>query len=753
MASSPKRGRRPGRWRSARLAMAALPPLVAFGVAVAADDPATQPTFPSTAPSAVTQPAVAAEMVAPTQPATVATQPARLPESGVPSSSDGRVAEVVVHGRAENLLGIANTGSEGYVGAEQIAARPLLRPGEVLETVPGVVITQHSGAGKANQFFLRGYNLDHGTDLRTTVAGLPVNLPSHAHGQGYTDLNFIIPELVSDVSYRKGPYFADEGDFSSAGAIHLGYVDTLDKGIVTLEGGSYGYARGLVADSAPFLKGNLLWAFEFTHDDGPWDEPEAYKKVSGVLRYSAGTADAGYSVTALAYHGDWRSTDQFPKRAVRDGLIDRFGSLDPTDGGNSQRYAVVGEGHQRDAAGSSTATAFVQYYDLDLYSNFTYFLDDPVNGDQFEQQDRRVVSGLELGHTWYANAFGRPSDFTVGAQFRNDYIHNGLYHTADRDRLGVTRADRVSQTSLGLYVQNETRWTDWFRTVAGLRGDLYYFDVDSNLDENGGNKGSAIASPKLNLIFGPWAKTEVYLSGGLGFHSNDGRGVLTKVDPGGSGDIVSPASALVRTKGAEVGVRTSIVPGLQTTVSAWALWSDSELVFVGDAGGTEPSRPSRREGIEITNYWQVTDWLAVDADYSLSRARFTDYDPAGSKIPGAVQQVVAAGITIHEPNPDRGAFASLRLRYFGPRPLIEDGSVYSGDSAIVNAEVGYRFSPNLTFKVELLNLFDRKVSDIEYYYASRLGNEAAGPADGGYNDVHFHPAEPLSVRAGLTYRF
>lgn len=721
-----------------------------------ADEPMSRPATPTSATSTpttlptTTQPAIAESAT------TTTTRPVTPLDPGAvvaPETPEGRTPDVVVHGRAENLVGVADTASQGYVGARQIAERPLLRPGEVLETVPGVVVTQHSGSGKANQFFLRGFNLDHGTDLSTTVAGLPVNLPSHAHGQGYTDLNFLIPELVADVQYRKGPYFADKGDFASAGAIDIDYINTLPKGILSLEGGSYGYGRALVAKSSPLLNGNLLYAFEMVHDDGPWDYAEAFKKVNGVLRYSEGTSDVGYSLTALAYHSDWRSTDQVAERAIDSGLIGRFGSLDPTDGGNSQRYALIGEAHQRSADAFSFASAFVQYYDLDLFSDFTYFLDDPVNGDQFEQQDRRIVSGLNVGHTWYSTLFDRPSDHSIGVQFRSDYIQNGLFHTDDRERLSTTRRDKINQDSLGVYLQNETRWTDWFRSIAGIRGDVFYFDVDSNNDLNSGDKFAAVASPKLNLIFGPWEKTEFYLSGGYGYHSNDGRGVLTRVDPGGSGDIVQAANALVRTKGAEVGVRTSAIDGFQSTVSFWVLYSDSELVFSGDAGSTEPSRPSRREGIEFTNYYSPTNWLTFDADYSLSRARFTDSDAVGSHIPGAVENVVAAGITLHDPNPDHGLYASLRLRYFGPRPLIEDNSVRSGDSSIVNAEIGYRFTPDLSLKAEFLNLFDRRVSDIDYYYASRLRNEPVGPTDGGYNDIHTHPAEPFTVRVGLTYRF
>ena len=292
--------------------------------------------------------------------------------------------------------------------------RPILRPAEILEAVPGLVITQHSGPGKANQYFLRGFQLDHGTDFAVTLNDVPQNLPSHAHGQGYLDLNYLIPELVLDINYRKGPYSADVGDFSSAGSADIQYVDTLPRGIYLAEGGSYGYARTLLANSASLGNGNLLYAFEYGHEDGPWDVPDAYKKLNAVLRYSEGDRSAGWSVTATGYHGEWRATNQIAERAVTQGLIDRFGSLDPTDAGRSQRYTVVGEGHQRDADGESHIAIYGVWYYLDLFNDFTYFLTDPVHGDQFEQQDRRFYSrpGARGGpHLEHTQLFGRDSSF------------------------------------------------------------------------------------------------------------------------------------------------------------------------------------------------------------------------------------------------------------------------------------------------------------------------------------------------------
>jgi outer membrane receptor protein involved in Fe transport len=664
-----------------------------------------------------------------------------------------RMREVVVRGRADDLVGVADSASEGVVGSPQLESRPVLRPGEVMETVPGVIVTQHSGGGKANQYFLRGFNLDHGTDLATSLDGIPLNLPSHGHGQGYTDLNFLIPELVQAVDYEKGPYFADEGDFSSAGAAEIHTFDVLPRGIAKLEGGQFDYGRALVADSPSLWGGHLLYALEGAFDGGPWDHPDDYTKANGLLRFSRGDARGGFSVTGAGYLGDWSATDQVPERAVREGLIDRFGAIDPSDAGRSSRASLSGEWHGGVAGGQARVLLYGYYYDLQLFSNFTYFLDHPMLGDQFEQTDRRFVLGLVPTYRFAADVLGLTLDNTIGLQVRSDLIENGLYATQGRHRLSTTRQDRVTETSAGLFLENRVAWTDWLRSVAGARVDLFDFDVDSNRTANSGHTSDAIVSPKLALIFGPWYQTEVYLNGGLGFHSNDARGVLGRVDPK-SGAPVQPADALVRSKGAEVGIRTAALPGLRSSVAFWILDLDSELLFVGDAGTNEPSRPSRRYGIELANYYSPTDWLTFDADVSISRAHFRDRAlgistpraPVGGHVPGSIESVVAAGVTVHDL---WGFFGSARLRYFGPRALVEDDRVRSGASTLVDLQAGYRFTESWSVTLDVFNLFDAKVSDIDYFYVSRLPGERVD----GVPDVHLHPAEPRAFRASVTYRF
>jgi len=624
----------------------------------------------------------------------------------------------------------------------------MLRPGEVLETIPGVIITQHSGDGKANQYFLRGFNLDHGTDFRTEVDHMPVNMPTHAHGQGYSDLNFLIPELVARVAYKKGPYFADEGDFSSAGAADISYVTQLKQGIGLLAAGSDGYARAMAANSSDAGSGTLLYGLELFHNDGPWDNPEDYRKVNGVMRFSHGTNADGHSLSIMAYQGKWNATDQIPQRAVDQGLVSRFGAIDASDAGQTSRYSVSLDRHKvLDNGGVFHMDAYVIKYRLDLFSNFTYFLDDPARGDQFEQFDDRWVFGLTPSWVFTDKWGGRATTNKFGADLRRDNINLALNHTQDRQFVGTTRTDYVQQTGLDFYYENTFQWTETFRSVAGVRQDYYYADVASNLSENSGTTNARITSPKLSLIFGPFAKTEYFLNYGQGFHSNDARGTTTTVDPS-TGAAVDKVPALVKTKGEEIGVRTEAIPNLQSSLALWRLTSASELLFVGDAGTTEPSRPSLRRGIEWSNRYIPKPWLLVDLDLSVSHAQFTGDDPtaSGNSIPGSIDRVASFGVTLKDLGPWSG---TMLMRYFGPRPLTEDNSVRSSSSLLWSARASYKVDTRTRINLDILNLFDRKANDIEYYYASRLQGEPAA----GVNDIHLHPAEPRTVRVSLVTHF
>ena len=654
--------------------------------------------------------------------------------------------EVEVLGTYETGVGTSDSASEGRITARRVETRPALRPGEVLEYVPGVIITQHSGDGKANQYFLRGFNLDHGTDISINVAGMPVNMPTHAHGQGYADLNFLIPELVSGIDYRKGPYYAEVGDFSAAGAAYIEYANTLPSTIGSVTLGEHDYKRGLLAGSPSFAGGTLLYGIELMGQDGPWDNPEKFGKINTVLRYSRGDKADGFNVTGMAYSAHWNATDQIPQRAVDQGLISRFGAIDPTDGGASSRYSLSYEQHHDFAGGRAMVDAYAIRSDLTLFSNFTFFLDDPINGDQFEQHENRTVLGLHPRVEFYNKLAGRDNIFKVGLQVRRDDIDPlALYHTVAQAIIGVTREDTVKETSVGIYVEDTLHVTEKFRTIVGVRADRYNFDVDSNIPVNSGTASDSIVSPKLSLIFGPWAKTEYFINYGYGFHSNDARGTTITVDPT---DRVTPAEKvdpLVRSKGAEIGVRTEIIPNVESSLSLWELRLDSELLFVGDAGTTEPSRPSKRTGIEWTNHYKPYSWLLLDLDLSASRTRFTDEDPAGDYIPGSLEKVVSFGVTVDSMGP---WFCMLQYRYFGPRPLIEDNSVRSQSTQLTNLRVGYKIESKWRVHMDVFNLFDREDHDIDYFYASQLRGEAA-PVD----DIHFHPIEPRTFRVTFAGYF
>jgi hypothetical protein len=647
---------------------------------------------------------------------------------------------------SQNLIGIARSASQGAITARQIELRPIMRPAEVLEAVPGLVISQHSGDGKANQYYLRGFNLDHGTDFATTVAGMPVNMPTHAHGHGYSDLNFLIPELTSGVQFSKGPYFADHGDFATAGAATINLTNTLSRPIARAGGGDQAFGRALVAAAPRVGSGHLLGALEVQKSDGPWDRPDDLRKINGVARFSRGNALNGLAFTGMAYRARWNATDQIPARAVDDGRIGRFGLIDASDGGESSRYSASFEWQRTSANHSTSVAAYGIKYALDLFSNFTYFLDDPVNGDQFQQTDRRVVAGARVTHRRLGRWAGRPVENVVGAQLRSDDIGTiGLYHTRERRRLDSVREDSVLQTSTAVFAQNETAWTPWLRTLAGVRADGYRFGVDAGVAANGGTEYAGLVSPNGGVILGPFSKTEVYVNAGYGFHSNDARGATIAVDPstGSPTDRVTP---LARAGGAEIGVRTTRIPRMQMTLTAWTLGLDSELVFVGDAGTTSASRPSRRDGLEWSTFYSPRPWLTFDADVALSRARFTDDDPAGPRIPGAVATVVTGGATVDSLH---NVFATVRWRYFGPRPLVEDDSRRSKATSLASLSAGYKFASSLRLSLEVFNLFNARHSDIDYFYTSRLPGE---PLDG-IDDIHLHPATPRTARLNLIVGF
>ncbi len=645
---------------------------------------------------------------------------------------------VEIKARVENLVGIADSANQGVITKTQLDARTEYRPAELLETAPGLIVTQHSGEGKAGQYYLRGFNLDHGTDLRTTVDGMLINQRSHAHGQGWTDLNFFIPELAANLRYKKGPYYADEGDFSSAGAVAVDYVDQLPQRFGEIGIGQNGYYRALLAGSPRVHDGNFLYALEFNHNDGPYTQGDNYRKYNGVLRYSAGDTHDRYNITAMAYQATWRATDQIPLRAVASGALGRYDAIDPTDGGDAARYSLSAAWQRTRDNSMTRANAYVVHNSMHLYSNFTYFTDN-INGDQFAQPDSRVVYAANLQHTLYAQFAGKETEYNIGAQLQHDGIDNALYNTIARNVRSTVRTDRILESSMALYASSSVRWLDKFRSIVGLRSDVYRFGVQSDDPKNSGVRYAGIVSPKFAAIFGPWSATEFYFNAGNGYHSNDARGVTRSIDP------ATKITPLVRSWGYEAGGRTALLPGLQSTLSFYSIDFDSELIFAGDAGTTEAGRASRRLGFEFANAYAPTRWLTLDADIAYAHARFRDYAAVGNYIPGAVEGVATLAMSI-----DRlgDIFGGLQWRYFGTRPLIEDNSVRSNATSVFNLHAGYRFNTSWSAAAEIYNLFNGAANAIDYYYASQLKTESVPQSD-----LHFHPMEPRTIRVTLNATF
>ena len=719
---------------------------LAMAAIVVSDYAAAQATTPSSAAAGPVQAAVPAKAAA---------------------SAAADAQKVEITGHYDNAVGSSDAASQGTVRGERLTDLPLLRPGEVLETVPGMVVTQHSGDGKANQYFLRGYNLDHGTDFATFIDGVPSNMPTNAHGQGYTDLNFLIPELVDKIEYRKGPYFAEDGDFASAGSARIKYVDTLDHGILNLTAGGEDYRRLVLAGSTPLSRftgdhdaaptgPRVLGALELEEDNGPWKTPEGVRKYNGLVRMSDGTYANGWSIDAIGYASHWTSTDQVPLALIENGTLCRFCALDPTDGGRSARAIVSGEWHAHDADGYTNVSAYAEHYNLKLWSNFTYFELRPDTGDQFQQQESRNFVGGQVVKGWDHTLFGHDSVTEAGVQLRHDHIDVGLYNSEARVVFQTVSNDHVDETEVGAYVQNTTSWTPWLRTLVGLRGD----NIDMRMraiqipDNSGSGSGNRI-SPKASLIFGPWDKTEFFANYGRGFHSNDARGVIDKIDStsvsqGGPAEPSSPVPALVASKGAELGMRSEIIPGLQTSLAFWRLDSDSELVYSADSaiGSTEPNGASKRHGIEWNNHLVLNRWLLIDADMAWTHARYADQNAngdTGDYIANAVSRVGLFGVTVHQLGPWS---AGLITRFIGSYPLSQDGTLTTPSAVVSNLLIKRDLTPRCTISLDVLNLFDRKFYDIAYEQDYQVTPTAPVVPNG----VTVHPGEPREFRVSLNFK-
>ncbi|MES2012284.1 MAG: TonB-dependent receptor [Pseudomonadota bacterium] len=670
----------------------------------------------------------------------------------VDNAVDAELSAVVV--TTTDLLGLADSASSGVVTAKQLENRPLLRPAEVLESVPGLTVTQHSGDGKANQYFLRGFNLDHGSDFATSVMGMPVNMVSHAHGQGYMDLNFLIPELVGSLRYNKGVYAAEDGDFSTTGSARIDYKRDLKAAFIDVTAGENQYRRALVAGSHAWNDKQWLGAVELAGNDGPWDQPENLHKANALLRVSSGTASDGYSLAAMAYRSRWVASEHVPERAIDSGEIGRFGTLVANDGGETHRLSLSGEWAASTDSSAVHANAWLIDYGLNLFSSASGYISG-VQGDQHEQAEHRTVAGGQIDKRWFLGEAWLDSEVGLGAQLRHDNIGTlGLYNTVDRLRTNIVRQDNVSQTASALYSEIKTHWLPWLRSSVGLRYDHIGAEVDATGGvfnvSNGGDASANQLSPKLALAIRPFSSLELYGNWGRGFHSNDARGATTHINPV-DGATIAAVPLIVKSTGSEVGLRTNPLPRWESNLSLWQTRMDSELVFIGDEGVTEPRGSSKRHGIEWTNHISPWNGVLIDADLALSKARFDQAVNGGNHVPNAIPLSASIAATL-----DDGFrwSAGLRLRYIGAYDLEETGVEKSRPFVTANAKLGYRVDKNWQLSMDVLNVFDRKANDIEYWGGSC--SKLDGAACNGGNGIDgrlVHPLEPRTLRVGLRYNF
>ena len=652
-----------------------------------------------------------------------------------------QIEEVVVWGRSLQLIGTADSASQGVIGYADFSTRPIARVGELVEVVPGMIATQHSGPGKANQYFLRGFNLDHGSDFSTFFDGMPVNMRTHAHAQGYMDLNFIIPEIIERIDFQKGPYFADTGDFSLAGSNSMKTYDVLEEGFSELTLGSRDEIRFVTANSFDFAEGSLLYALEHQQTNGFYDLEQDVRKLNGLLKYTGGFAGVPSRITLSAYDSEWTSTNQVPQRAVNNGLIDRFGFIDPDLGGESYRYSITGN---FELAESWDLNLYASSYYMSLINNPTYLLNDPINGDEFEQEDERRLFGGTLRNEAEIELFGVPVRRTVGSDIRYDNVDAlNLFNTLSRRRISTIREDKAEEFSIGAFGELQFLVTDALRATVGVRYDYYDGEVDAFRSQNSGSDDDSLWQPNIGLAYRLNENLEFYGNYGHGFHSNDVRAAVNTVDPV-TGDPTESLEMLVEGKGSEIGFRYDTLEGFNLSAAYYTLKMDSELVFVGDAGTTEPGDPSRRDGIEVTSFWEISDQLVFDISGAKSDGHFIGLPSGENAIPDAHDLVYGAGLTYAGGN---GWTSSLRVRHFGDAALTEDEVVEKGSSTLLHFGLSYE-QDNWEIGLDILNLLDEEDDDIAYWFESQLPGEAAA-----VEDIHFHPADPRTVRVLMKYKF
>jgi outer membrane receptor protein involved in Fe transport len=697
-----------------------------------------------------------------------AAQPAQAAASGSPVPKSA-IEQIVVTASRLDLTGRASTASQGSVTKKELELRPVYRVGQLLETVPGLVVSIHSGEGKAPQYLARGFNLDHGTDLANFVDDMPINRPTNTHGQGYSDLNFLIPETFEGLDFTKGPYYAAIGDFGAVVSEHLRLADELPNQLIGSVG-TVGDERLAATGTLHLGNGDRLSAAaDVSHLDGPFDPPNNFRKVDLYGRYASGTAADGFSLTGMYYRGEGRFTTDQPERAIEEGLIDRFGTLDPTDGQFSEReslsghYAKSGDDWQLVVSGYGIHSLQV------LWNNFTHFLFDTVRGDQEEQDEDRTTVGGAATFTYRADLAGIENDFVVGVQGRHDDVFTDKRHTDQRVVLdycenasglyavGQTacNADSVQLGDTGVFAEATTHWAGWLRTVLGVREEFYNATDRSLLTGFKGVGSQTLFQPKGSLILGPWHGTEFYLSAGRGFHSDDARGVFQTLPLEGIPGVSHRTPLLAKADGEEIGLRTTPLPNLHVQLAVFEIEFASELVYDQDMGMDQANAPSKRRGIEVSAQYRPFPWIELNTDLAATKARFRTGDPAsyglnGLYIAEAPNFIGSAGVLVDNAGPWYGG---LQLRILGSYPLNPDDLVRGKGYDEVNLDVGYKVTPRTRLQLSLYNLFDQKADAFDYDYVTRLPGEPPGGITDERRDLQIHPLEPISARLTLTQSF
>jgi outer membrane receptor protein involved in Fe transport len=650
-----------------------------------------------------------------------------------PPTADARLAPVVVTAPPP-----VAASSELLIPGKDFELLPQGRPADVLRLVPGLIMSQHQGGGKSEQYLLRGFDADHGTDVALFVDGMPVNLRTHAHGQGYADLHFLIPETIKQVDAFKGPYYVEYGDFATAGAIDFVTRDTVPENLVQAAGGSFGTQRYLTLLSPTRDRVKTLFALEAYTSDGPFDRPQDYQRLNAFAKASATLGDGvDGSIWASYLRRSWFGSGQIPARAVRAGLIDRFGSIDDSEGGRTERASLNGQIRwKRTDADLVTLRAWGQYYSLDLFSDFTFFLDDPVNGDGIKQTDRdRLVGGLDARYERRDTVAGVPVLAMAGVQYRMDRSRVILAHQADRHLLERMQDVSFVEQSFSPMVRLDLDPLPWLRFVTGARGDIFQYDVRNNLSGSAerleGDQTRAVPSVKANLVLGPWADTEFFANFGTGFHSNDARAVV--IDP--------RTPALPQARGYEFGVRTRILPRAEISATYWVLDLKSELVFAGDDGTTEARGPSHRQGWEVVTRVRLLDWLTWSGNVTLTDSAFDN----GQAIPLAPRVTARADLTARLP---WGLSASATMRYVGDRYADESRRQTARGYTLLDLSARYRFRSAEAF-LSVENVANARWREAQFFFDSRLPGEPTG----GVPDIHFTPGTPRTFLGGLAFRF